>query len=41
MTLAHRPWRIPAEVRAGVEAVKPFLAGEEIDWQFEGTKMTL
>ena len=33
--LAHRPWRIPSEVRAGDCAVKPFLAGEEIGWTLE------
>jgi dihydroorotase len=33
VTLVNRPWRIPAEVRAGEAMVKPFLAGEEISWQ--------
>jgi len=33
VTLVNRPWRIPAEVRAGDATVKPFLAGEEIGWQ--------
>jgi len=41
VTLVRRPWRIPAGVRAGDAVVKPFLAGEEIGWQFEGNKMTL
>ena len=36
VTLVSRPWRIPAEVRVGDGAVKPFLAGEEIGWQLEG-----
>ena len=35
VSLVRRPWRIPAEVRAGDAVVKPFLAGEEIGWQFE------
>ena len=35
VTLVRRPWRIPAEVRAGDATVKPFLAGEEIGWQLE------
>jgi dihydroorotase len=35
VTLVHRPWRIPAEIRAGESAVKPFLAGEELAWQLE------
>src|SRR5262249_29918736 len=33
VTLVNRPWRIPAEVRAGDATVKPFLAGEQIGWQ--------
>jgi dihydroorotase len=33
VTLVNRPWRIPAEIRVGDGAVKPFLAGEEIGWQ--------
>ena len=33
VSLVRRPWRIPAEVRAGDAVVKPFLAGEEIGWQ--------
>jgi dihydroorotase len=36
VTLLNRPWRIPAEVRAGEATVKPFLAGEEISWQLVG-----
>jgi dihydroorotase len=35
VTLVNRPWRIPAEVRAGDGAIKPFLAGEEIGWHLE------
>jgi dihydroorotase len=33
VTLVNRRWRIPSEVRAGEVTVKPFLAGDEIDWQ--------
>jgi dihydroorotase len=35
VTLVNRPWRIPAEIRAGDVTVKPFLAGEELAWQLE------
>jgi len=36
VTLAHRSWRIPSEIRIGEGIVKPFLAGEEIGWRIEG-----
>ena len=32
ITLVQRPTRVPTEIRAGAEMVKPFLAGEEIGW---------
>lgn len=35
ITLVRRPQRIPKEIRAGAETIKPFLAGEEIGWQIE------
>ncbi len=32
VTLVKRPMRVPAEIRAGSDIVKPFLAGEELGW---------
>ena len=32
ITLVKRPMRVPAEIRAGGDIVKPFLAGEELGW---------
>jgi len=32
VTLVERPTRVPAEIRAGADVVKPFLAGEELRW---------
>jgi dihydroorotase len=33
ITLRRERWRVPAEIAAGAGAVKPFLAGEELDWR--------
>jgi len=32
VTLKRETWKVPAKVKAGNGAVKPFLAGEELEW---------
>jgi len=34
VTLKREKWKVPAKVKAGTGAVKPFLAGEELGWRF-------
>ena len=36
ITLAPRPWRVPAEISTAAGPLRPFLAGEEIGWQLAG-----
>jgi dihydroorotase len=36
ITLARRPWRVPAEISTEAGPLRPFLAGEEIGWRIEG-----
>jgi dihydroorotase len=36
VTLKRARWKAPASVRVGKAAVKPFLAGEELNWKFAG-----
>jgi dihydroorotase len=33
--LVRRTWRVPAEIATGAGPVRPFLAGEMLDWQIE------
>ena len=33
--LVRRPWRVPQEISTTAGAVRPFLAGEELNWQIE------
>jgi len=33
VTLRREKWKVPAEVKVGKDAVKPFLAGEEMGWK--------
>lgn len=33
VTMRHEKWKVPAKVKAGSAAVKPFLAGEELGWK--------
>ena len=35
MTLRREKWKVPAKVKAGSAAVKPFLAGEELGWKLK------
>jgi len=36
VTLKRARWKVPASVRVGKTAVKPFLAGENLGWKFVG-----
>jgi dihydroorotase len=33
VTLKREKWKVPAKVKVGTDAVKPFLAGEELGWK--------
>ncbi|MDE2228663.1 MAG: dihydroorotase [Alphaproteobacteria bacterium] len=33
VTLKRKTWKVPAKVKVGADAVKPFLAGEELAWK--------
>jgi dihydroorotase len=35
ITLARRPWRVPQTVPTAAGPLRPFLAGEEIEWQIQ------
>ena len=35
LTLVRRAWRVPVEIATDAGPVRPFLAGEELDWQVE------
>jgi dihydroorotase len=34
VTLLRKPWRVPESIATGAGPVRPFLAGEELAWQF-------
>jgi dihydroorotase len=34
VTLKRARWKVPEQIRVGKAAVKPFLAGEELNWKF-------
>jgi len=36
ISLTRKPWKVPAKVAVGKDTVKPFFAGEEMEWKVAG-----